>query len=111
MFQKMLQGGNGGSGTPTDSVLLAQGRLEKNKDCIVTLKEDIDDFYIDFICHIPSVSPPYGLLHVTSGRTELIDGKDFISSGELSYSKTGKTIKLQQNITSNNAFFVLLRYI
>lgn len=107
MFQKMLQGGSGG--TPTDSVLLAQHLLEKHVDYTVTLDEDIDDFYIDFICH--TVSPCYGLLHVTSSGIELIDGKDFISSGEVSYSKSGKTIKINQHITSNNAFFVLLKYI
>ena len=108
MFQKMLQGG-GGSGTPTDSVLLAQGLLKKNVDYTVTLDEDIDDFYIDFICH--TVSPSYGLLHVTSSGIELIDGKDFISSGQMYYGKSGKTITLYQEFTSNNAFFVLLRYI
>ena len=107
MWQKMLQGG--GSGTPTDSVLLAQGKLEKGKARTITLYEDIDDFYIDFICH--TVSPSYGLFHVTSSRIELIDGKDFISSGQLLYSKSGNIITLEQNFTSNNAFFVLLRYI
>ncbi len=109
MFQEMLQGGSGGSGTPTDSVLLAQGNLEKNVDYTVTLDEDIDDFYIDFICH--TVLPSYGLLHVTSSGIELIDGKDFISSGEISYNKSGKIITINQHITSNNAFFILLRYI
>ena len=109
MFQKTLQGG-GGSGTPTDSVLLAQGLLQKNVNYTVTLDEDIDDFYIDFICHTTKPAS-YGLLHVTSSGIELIDGKDFISSGELSYSKSGKIITLNQHITSNNAFFVLLRYI
>ena len=109
MFQEILQSGSGGSGTPTDSVLLAQGILEKNVNYTVTLDEDIDDFYIDFICH--TVSPSYGLLHVTSSRIELIDGKNFISSGEVSYSKSGKIITINQHITSNKAFFVLLRYI
>ena len=108
MFQKMLQCG-GVSGTPTDSVLLAQGKLGKNVNYTITLDEDIDDFYIDFICH--TVSPSYGLLHVTSSEIELIDGKDFISNGQVSYSKSGKIITINQHVTSNNAFFVLLRYI
>ena len=84
----------------------------KYENKIATIKVILNEIhfdFIDFICH--TVSPSYGLLHVTSSGIELIDGKDFISSGEVSYSKSGKIITINQHITSNKAFFVLLRYI